>query len=347
MCSSDLSPLGPETNGLASYEGLSRTVNRAGPRLSNIIAGDVAKYPVDGQRLNPMGEMFRAAVDRNPADAPMAIASYAPRKSYDRVPSFDGGPMIAGGPLKGSSWQGKVAAAPAPMISPMAGQGTIGKAGAANLASLYRKPETAIASRSPMSGQGVPGFGGMSPFAGKFDVSGLRSAYDRFAVANTVMPTGSNSETLGDNYQTGNLGPQSGPETMPDPVSGPSPAQRYNVAEAIFSNVNPAQERSPVPGFMEKIPGPIGAIAGGVNWLSNLPGDGAKGMFGGNGSGGSGLWDGGGGGIQDTKPTTATGAVNPVAAAAAKPAGMVYPRFMYPEYTQGWAGLPRGFYGRG
>jgi hypothetical protein len=55
--------------------------------MSNIIAGDVAKYAVDGRSLNPMGEMFRAAVDRKPADAPMALASYSPQKLQNKSQS--------------------------------------------------------------------------------------------------------------------------------------------------------------------------------------------------------------------------------------------------------------------
>jgi hypothetical protein len=224
------------------------------------------------------------------------------------------------GPLRGSSWQGRLAAS--------------------------------MPTQSPMAGQGAPGFGPLSPFAAKYDAGKLRSQYDKFALGNTPGLFGSQlADTLGPNYGTGYLGPQSGPETRPDPTSGPAPSQKYNVADSFRGGVNPSQERSPVPSFLTNMPGPIGAIAGGVNWLSNLPGDGATNQFARdvNDMRPGMMWDGGrGGSVQAAEaPKTATGAVNPLAAASAPPVGMTYPKFMYPDYTQQWAGLPRGLYGRG
>ncbi len=313
-----LSPLGPVSNGLAGYEAFRKAIDQSGPRMSNIVAGDVAKYAVDGRSLNPMGEMFRAAVDRKATDAPTAIASYTPQKFKNKDTSRVAMTEPRGPALGGTYF--------APQSRPTFAAGN------------YFPPSGPSASQKALAGlnKGIAGYVGGLANTGMFGGSAMAGA-----------------DTLGPDYDTGWKGPQSGPETMPDPTGGPvmQPGQKYNVADSFTGNTNPAQERKPIPSWAEKIPGGLGMAASGLNWMSNLPGDGPDRRI-------SNtltdripetIWDGNRSSSQLAmmQPQTATGAPNPVAAAAAKPVGMTYPKYLYPDYTQGWANLPKGPYGRG
>lgn len=164
-------------------------------------------------------------------------------------------------------------------------------------------------------------------------------------------PAVAGAETFGPDYDTGWKGPQSGPETMPDPAGSPpmQPGQKYNVADSFTGNTNPAQERQPIPGWAEKIPGGIGMAASGLNWMANLPGDGPDRRISSNVQDRlpETIWDGSkSSGQLAQAPQMATGAINPVAAAKTAPIGYSPQQYLYPQYTQGgWAPLPRGLYG--
>ena len=310
-----LSPFGLATNGLAGYESFRKAIDQSGPRLSNIVNGDVAKYAMDGRTLNPMGEMFRAAVDRKPADAPMALASYSPQKFQGRVPEGKVQSRMAMAEPRGPASTGTYFA---PQSRPTFAAGNYFAPQAPP------RPTYAAGNYFPPSG----------PTAGQQAIAGINKGISGYVSG------------LRDSGMFGG--------GMAEPTGGEppmQPGQKYNVADSFTGNTNPAQERQPVPGFIEKIPGPIGGLASGLNWMANLPGDGPDRRLSNNLTDRipETIWDGNRSSSQlaSMQPQTATGAPNPVAASATAPVGMTYPKFLYPNYTQGWANLPKGPYGRG
>jgi hypothetical protein len=336
--------------GMGDAMKLRAAVNSALPTIASIIAGGKTMKPRDMQdNVGEIGDYWTNPV----ATAKMqqtawggvnrAAKPYVESLGNDVADSIENRAAMrvaqGPGPLRGSSSVGR-----SPMISPMAGQGVSGAS--ANRLGYLAAMRPASMPQSPMAGQGAPGFGPTSVFASRYNPANLRSSYDKFAMSNfnkggLFGGSLAGADTLGPDYGTGDIGPQSGPETMPDPTAG-QPTQKYNVADSFRYDVNPSQQRQPIPGFLERVPGLIGGVASGLNWLSNLPGDGPEGspyrMY---GSGPDRQLN------NPNDPQTATGAPNPVAAAKAPPVGVQFPQFLYPEYTQAWAGLPRGLYGRG
>lgn len=335
-------------SGLAGALALRAAVDSQMPRMSEIVAGQKRNYGKPSDRVGEIGDFVSSPVAAQKAamtaQTGMNRFAAAAGKPYQ---SSLGDDMASGiesrvqdrvaagpGPLRGVSTVGR-----SPMISPMAGQGVSGE-NARRLSDL-----AAIRPSGGLFGPALSMQGPDLPVYRQNNEAGRESRREnRRAIGLASLPAPNfdvayNPDTLGPDYETGNLGPQSGPETMPDPA-GSIPSQKYNVADYVRYGVNPSQERQPIPGFFEKVPGLVGGVASGLNWLSNLPGEGPQ--------GGS-LWQGSRKEQPDPlDPQTATAAPDPVQAAQQKPVGMQFPQFLYPEYTQYWAqNLPRGPYGRG
>lgn len=207
---------------------------------------------------------------------------------------------------------------------------------------------------SPMAGQGLAWPGPTSPLAGRPSFPGYQGALTQLTmdVYNRGKPAIPAASPTGG-------GPPRAVASTPQ-----APGQKYNVLNSLLGNTNPSQEVRVVPEFVTRLPGAIGLIGSGINKIANLPGDGPGPAPGADfpsqvgGSGGGGLFGGGmAAHLGDLSQYKNSGAVsNPAASskssvasavAPTSPAGLVNPQFLYPRYSQTWAGLPVGLYGRG